>query len=144
MFVHNKYLAFVTVFGNTKQQLAIKVGCDDVNRDTKTPFEFNPDIIVGTPENPLTLELFEEIMLTFVAYPNPADQFVEVAFSAKAETNASIILYTMQMKRIDTYNMNVKVGQNTLRIPLTDVIPGSYVLHLKVGNRIFSIVIVKQ
>ena len=48
------------------------------------------------------------------------------------------------MKRVNTIQMNVCNGQNTLRIPLTHVIQGSYVLHLKVGDRIFSKVIVKN
>ena len=100
--------------------------------------------MVGSLDDPLTLEFLAEIERTFTAYPNPADEFVEVAFSSKADMNASIILYTMGMKRVVTYDMKVGIGQNTLRIPLTDVIQGSYVLHLKVGDRIFSKVIVKQ
>ena len=144
VFVQGKYLAFVTVFGNTKQSMTIKVGCEDAYKDTRTPFEFIPNRLVGSLDDPLTLEFLAEIERTFTAYPNPADEFVEIAFSSKADMNASIILYTMGMKRVATYDMKVGIGQNTLRIPLTDVIQGSYVLHLKVGDRIFSKVIVKQ
>ena len=100
--------------------------------------------MLGTIEDPITIEVLIEIEKSFKAYPNPADEFVEIAFTSSVDIQAEVILYSMMMKRVKTIQMNVCNGQNNLRIPLTDVIQGSYVLHLKVGDRIFSKVMVKN
>ena len=106
--------------------------------------DFIPDTLVGSLDEPLTIEELAVIEKSFVAYPNPVRTDVQVQFSSTVNTQASLILYTTGMNRVLERNMDVMEGENQLQIPMQDLPQGSYVLHLTVGNRTFSKVLIKQ
>lgn len=81
---------------------------------------------------------------TFTAYPNPVSEFVQVSFESKVSTYSELILYNLQMQRVFNKQFDVIEGENLIRIPMSSQIQGSYILHLKVGDRTFSKVIIKN
>jgi hypothetical protein len=48
------------------------------------------------------------------------------------------------MQRVYNHRFDVTLGENTLRIPMGENVQGSYVLHLNVGDRTFSKVVIKK
>lgn len=143
-YANGKHIAFVTVFGETIKPLKVAIGCEDDFKAVRTSLEFIPDGLLGTLEEPLKIDELEWIGQTFTAYPNPAVDFVQVNFDSKVITSAELIVYNLQMQRVYNHRFDVTVGENTLRIPMVENVQGSYVLHLNVGDRTFSKVVIKK
>ena len=142
--VDGKQLVFATVYGDTPGQLSIALGCEDDWKTTQTKVDFIPDTLVGSLDEPLTVEELTVIEKSFVAYPNPVRTDVQVQFTSTVNTQATLILYTTGMNRVLEQNLDVMEGENQIGIPMHDLPQGSYVLHLNVGNRTFSKVLIKQ
>lgn len=143
-YTDGKYVAFVTVFGDASENLKIAVGCEDDFKVVNTSIQFIADTVLGTFEEPLRINDLEWIESTFRAYPNPVTDFVQVTFNSKVKTTSELILYNLQMQKIFKSQFDVNEGENSIRIPMEGQAQGSYILHLKVSNRIFSKVVIKR
>ncbi|MDA8917844.1 LamG domain-containing protein [Flavobacteriaceae bacterium] len=143
-YANGKHIAFVTIFGDTVESLKVAIGCEDDFKAVRTSLEFVPDGLIGTLDEPLKIDELEWIGQTFEAYPNPAVDFVYANFDSKVATTAELIVYNLQMQRVYNRSIDVVLGENTLRIPMGENVQGSYVLHLNVGDRTFSKVVIKK
>ena len=143
-YANGKHIAFVTVFGENIVPLKVAIGCEDDFKAVQTQLEFIPDGLLGTIDEPLKIDELERISQTFTAYPNPAIDFVQVSFESKKVTTAELIVYNLQRQRVYSRRFDVAEGENNVRIPMSENIQGSYILHLNVGDRTFSKVIIKK
>ena len=143
-YVQGKYTAFVTIFGEETTPLKVEIGCDNDFHSTATTINFEADTLLGTLEEPLTLDEIAFIGATFTAYPNPVATFVDIAFESKTTTTAEVVLYSMQMKRVRQEDIAVQEGDNKLRIPMSSLRQGSYIIHLNVEGRVFTKLVIKE
>ena len=143
-YIEGKNIAFITVFGDESESLKIAIGCDEDFKIVRNTIEFVSDTLLGSLDEPLKIDELELIEKTFTAYPNPVSEFVQVSFESKVSTYSELILYNLQMQRMFNKQFDVIEGENLIRIPMSSQIQGSYILHLKVGDRTFSKVIIKN
>ena len=87
--------------------LSIALGCEDDWKTTQTKVGFIPDTLVGSLDEPLTVEELTVIEKSFVAYPNPVRTDVQVQFTSTVNTQATLILYTTGMNRVLEQNLDV-------------------------------------
>ena len=76
----------------------------------------------------------------FNIFPNPTDGLVQVNFSNMPEEQISIDIYDMQGKLAGSYQRS----GNSVEFDMTNYPSGTYVVHLKINDRVFPSRIVKK
>lgn len=71
-------------------------------------------------------------------YPNPVSDFANVSFNAATSGTSSISLSTVQGSVIKTVSSNVSAGTNTVKLSLSDLASGSYILTVSQSGKIIG------
>jgi hypothetical protein len=67
-------------------------------------------------------------------YPNPASDFVYLQFRSKTEATADVQILSGVGQLIKHYPVNIVIGVNLLRITVSDLRPGIYVLRTNIDG----------
>ncbi len=142
--IEGNALVFATVYSNEEDVIRVEIGCGEEYIETSTQIYFAQDTLLGTLEDPLTIDQLNTIENSFVTYPNPVKTTAQVSFTSSIQTKAQLIVYTTGMNRVYEERILVSEGQNYVSIPMNNIPQGTYILHLNVGNRTFTRKIIKQ
>jgi hypothetical protein len=139
--VNGKELSFITIYGEIPENLQIYVG-DGINKkETKKTFVFKSDEVLGTIENPITLE--DDLIDKLIIYPNPFIDDLHFTINAKENQEVKIQLFSMDGKLVFTKKMNVLVGDNNLEI-YPQVPTGNYLLQIEVNGQTLTNKVIKN
>jgi hypothetical protein len=69
------------------------------------------------------------------AYPNPCDQYLNIAFELEKSEKVTIRLYHLSGKELKTLcDQSFPPGKNIFRTPTADLSPGTYIYTFKAGE----------
>lgn len=74
---------------------------------------------------------------TFNVYPNPATDVARIEFTAESFNNGSVSVYDItgrMVKEIDL--MNIAIGRNVVEIDVNDLQTGTYIVTMKLDNKV--------
>lgn len=66
-------------------------------------------------------------------YPNPASEFVFLRFNSSVEGPVNVQIWNTSGQLVKQYSVNLTKGYNQARVPVTDIVPGIYLLKINKG-----------
>jgi len=138
--VNDKVLSFITVYGESTENLVFYVG-DGINiKSTSKNFTFKGNDVLGTIKKPI---IIEEIINDITLFPNPFDNEITIKVNASKDQVVSILLYSLTGQILLDKQLHVVSGENVLRIQ-PRVVTGVYSLVIEInGEKIVNKVIKK-
>jgi hypothetical protein len=79
------------------------------------------------------IEVDEDINKQFL-YPNPASEFVHLSFNSTIEGPVNVKIFNTAGQLIKQSAIKITNGYNQTQIPVSDIIPGIYVLRINKGE----------
>lgn len=76
-------------------------------------------------------------------YPNPFSNELTVAFNLEKEESVQLSLVDMVGYVLQHHNRTMKAGPQRIRM-YADVVPGSYLVKLQIGDKVLSAMVIKQ
>ena len=138
--VNDSKLSFITVYGDTTEELAFYIGNGVSTKKTSKKFTFKGNDILGTISKPIMLE---EMTEGVSVYPSPFDNEITIRANAVQDQNISITLYSLSGKVVLDVKQNVVKGENILKIQPT-VPSGVYVLQININGGIITHKVMKN
>lgn len=78
--------------------------------------------------------------IALIAYPNPADELLNLSFKLSRNANIKVSLYDYMGKEIKTIDKGKQyIGTQTIQINIADVAAGFYFLRMQLNNRIETV-----
>ena len=128
--VNDSKLSFITVYGDTAEELVFYIGNGTSNKKTSKKFTFKGNDVLGTISKPI---LLEEMINAVSIYPSPFDNEITIKANAVKDQNISIRLYSLSGNLILDKQQNVVSGENVLKIqPI--VASGAYLLQISIND----------
>ena len=138
--VNDSKLSFITVYGDTTEELAFYIGNGVSTKKTSKKFTFKGNDVLGTISKPIMLE---EMTEGVSVYPSPFDNEITIRANAVQDQNISITLYSLSGKVVLDVKQNVVKGENVLKIQPT-VATGVYVLQININGGIITHKVMKN
>jgi hypothetical protein len=138
--VNDSKLSFITVYGDTTEELAFYIGNGINTKKTSKKFTFKGNDVLGTISQPI---LLEEMTEGVSIYPSPFDNEITIKANAVKDQNISITLYSLSGKVVLDVKQNVVKGENVLKIQPT-VASGVYVLQININGGIITHKVMKN
>ncbi|OUD36219.1 LamG-like jellyroll fold domain-containing protein [Flavobacterium sp. FPG59] len=138
--VNDSKLSFITVYGDTTEELAFYIGNGVSTKKTSKKFTFKGNDVLGTISKPIMLE---EMTEGVSVYPSPFDNEITIRANAVQDQNISITLYSLSGKVVLDVKQNVVKGENVLKIQPT-VASGVYVLQININGGIITHKVMKN
>ncbi|WP_304608362.1 T9SS type A sorting domain-containing protein [Pontibacter sp. 172403-2] len=71
-------------------------------------------------------------------YPNPVrrQDLLHIALHADKATEADIVILNLFGEQLASSRKELQKGENTLGLPVNQLLPGSYILRIKYGEQI--------
>jgi hypothetical protein len=138
--VNDSKLSFITVYGDTTEELAFYIGNGISTKKTSKKFTFKGNDVLGTISKPIMLE---EMTEGVSVYPSPFDNEITIRANAVQDQNISITLYSLSGKVVLDVKQNVVKGENVLKIQPT-VASGVYVLQININGGIITHKVMKN
>ena len=138
--INDSNLSFITVYGDTSEELVFYIG-DGVNsKKTTTKFVFNGNDVLGTISKPIILE---EMIDAISIYPSPFENEITIKAYAINDQNISIRLYSLSGKLILDVKQNAVNGENLLKIQ--PIVPsGAYLLQVTINGETITHKVIKN
>ncbi|MGA9639149.1 LamG-like jellyroll fold domain-containing protein [Flavobacterium sp.] len=138
--VNNSNLSFITVYGDTTEELAFYIGNGISNKKTSKKFVFKGNDVLGTISKPIVLE---EMTAAVSIYPSPFDNEITIKANALQDQIISIRLYSLSGKSLLNINQNVVSGENVLKIQ--PIVPsGAYLLQIDINGETITHKVMKN
>ncbi|MGO4822419.1 MULTISPECIES: LamG-like jellyroll fold domain-containing protein [unclassified Flavobacterium] len=138
--VNDSKLSFITVYGDTEEELAFHIGNGMSTKETSKKFTFKGNDVLGTISKPIILE---EMTEGVSIYPNPFDNEITIKANAVKDQNITIRLYSLLGKLVLDKKQNVLKGENVLKIQPT-VVSGVYVIQITINGEIITHKVMKN
>ena len=83
------------------------------------------------------IQIKNDLNFYYTVYPNPSDEFINIAYSLDTEILLSIELVNLLGQKIKTVlsKQNQQAGTYTLQIPVSDFSTGTYFLIISSANQ---------
>lgn len=138
--IQGEELAFITIFGDKTENLTARVGFGSAAKITNKTIMFTPDAILGSISKPIIIDFPGDEISVF---PNPFDKDFELIFNGSYTGEASIAVYSMFNQKISESTFSVLEEERRVKIQ-ADVLPGVYILQVKIGDKLFTKKIIKN
>ena len=97
---------------------------------------------IGFNNDEFTVVSVEELELAevgFKVWPNPANNYSNIAFSLDKTTHVEIMVYnSIGQKELNVFSGTLQAGDQTLSVELNDLKPGLYLVNLIIDNNRFT------
>lgn len=138
--VNDHKLSFITVYGDTEEELVFYIGNGISNKKTSKKFTFKGNDVLGTISKPI---LLEEMTAAVSIYPSPFDNVITISAYAVKDQGVSIRLCSLSGQLILDVKQNVVSGENVLKIHPT-VASGVYVLQIIINDETITHKVIKN
>jgi len=125
--VNETALSFITIYGDTPEELVFYIGKGRTKKVTTKTFNFMSNGILGTVANPIVLEEFSDNVSVF---PNPFENDLTIKVYVDEDEEVTIQLYNLMSQLLLTKKFKVTKGVNLLKIS-PRVATGTYSLQVK-------------
>lgn len=140
--VNNKELCFITIFGNSSEELIFHIGNDNKQKTTSKRVIYRNDDILGTILNPIIIkEDIDENKLK--VYPNPFDENINIKFSSSKDGHFNIEIHDVLGKTLFNKKMEVTLGTNNFNFDFYAP-SGIYFMKIKTNNESIVKKIIKK
>jgi Concanavalin A-like lectin/glucanases superfamily/Secretion system C-terminal sorting domain len=129
--VDGQELAFITVYGETAENLTAFIGANNTSQETAKTLKFSSDVLMGTIAEPILIELGKQELSI---YPNPFHDELKVVLNSKEKGETKIIIYSITGQIIYEKNFDVNAGTNVLKIQ-PNVPSGAYVMIVQIDGK---------
>ncbi len=136
-------LSFITVYGDQPETLIFHISNALDSKATSKSFEFNPNAVMGTVNNPIVLEdaqTFEDDILVF---PNPFSDHLKVSFSFNKAQPVTLRLFSLSGQLILNQKLEADAGKTEFSFE-PQLSTGTYFLSIKHAEGILTKKVIKQ
>ncbi|SHG43180.1 Por secretion system C-terminal sorting domain-containing protein [Flavobacterium segetis] len=138
--VNDGKLSFITVYGDTEEDLVFYIGDEISNKKTSKKFIFKGNDVLGTIAKPLILE---DMINPVSIYPSPFDNEITINANANKDQSINIRLFSISGKLVLEVNQNVIRGENILKIQ-PNVGSGVYLLQITINEETITQKVIKN
>jgi PKD repeat protein len=126
---NNTYKIWVEIAGKTTTPIVVTINNGNLN-STNNDFVVKNNTVV-----PKTVSIDNsQKELQMKTYPNPVENQLNIALSLESNTQISVEIYNLAGQNLLSNNYNLQAGSQTLRINLSDLAKGSYILRITNTN----------
>ena len=140
---HNR-IVFATIYGTSPENYKVVLTKDEKEGPTPLSFVYEPDTIYGSLDEPVDIEEDILISATLNAAPNPFKNYINITFDATTSGKAKIHLFDINNREINTLEIFVTKGDNTVSVEIDNTPMGTYVLQLHFNGVVYSKLLVKN
>ena len=138
--VFGELLSFITIFGNDLEGLRFHVGNTNQLKSTSTAFNFSGNDVMGTIDNPVVLEVFEN---SIRVYPNPFENDLTLDVNVSKAQTIQVELFSITNQRIMSKTVDVSKGQNTYVLS-SELQSGVYFIKMTMDDQTITEKIIKK
>jgi hypothetical protein len=139
--IGDKVLSFITIYGDTSEELSFHVGNSVNQRATSKQIAFKGNSVLGTVAQPLVLE--DDNLRGLKMYPNPFSKELVLELYSEVEEDIEVKMYNMLGQLVYANNKALKKGNNKIEItPKVSI--GVYFLHVNLNNVISTYKVIKN
>jgi hypothetical protein len=139
-------LTYITIYGESIQNLYFHVGHGSNQKKSSTTFSFTSNGVLGTISKPVVLAFAEQNTdraENVRIYPNPFDTELTIELSANESQTATIKIYSIAGQLVFDKNVTVQKGLNRVKIS-PNISNGVYWLQTEMNGQIKVTKVMKQ
>lgn len=93
----------------------------------------------GCPAAPdtATVSLFTQDAIILGIYPNPASQYITLQYSLQDDYTLTCSIYDQTQRKVLSQSLDGQTGLHQIRIPITQLSAGTYILQLETRNGVY-------
>ncbi len=139
-------LTYITIYGESNQNLYFHVGQGSNKKKSSTIFSFTSNGVLGTISKPVVLAFAEQNTdraENVRIYPNPLDTELTIELRANESQTATIKIYSIAGQLVFDKNVTVQKGLNRVKIS-PNISNGVYWLQTEMNGQIKVTKVIKQ
>jgi hypothetical protein len=139
-------LTYITIYGESNQNLYFHVGQGSNQKKSSTIFSFTSNGVLGTISKPVVLTFAEQNTdraENVRIYPNPFDTELTIELRANESQTATIKIYSIAGQLVFDKNVTVQKGLNRVKIS-PNISNGVYWLQTEMNGQIKVTKVMKQ
>ena len=82
--------------------------------------------------------------IDFEFYPNPVQQFINIQYLTENPSDTELSIYDRSGKVLQSGKISLQTGKNQFQVDTKDLIPGTYILHLRNKENLKTLQFVKN
>jgi len=130
---NNTYKIWVEIAGKTTTPIVVTLNSTNPNSNN------NDFVIKNNTVVPKVVSIDNsQKELQMKTYPNPVENQLNIALSLENNTQISVEIYNLAGQNLLSNNYNLQAGSQTLRINLSDLAKGSYILRITNTNGAYT------
>ncbi len=130
---NNTYKIWVEIAGKTTTPIVVTLNSTNPNSSN------NDFVVKNNTVVPKVVSIDNsQKELQMKTYPNPVENQLNIALSLENNTQISVEIYNLAGQNLLSNNYNLQAGSQTLRINLSDLAKGSYILRITNTNGAYT------